>query len=206
MLESLFPEVFSTIDEIKQDIQEIFGKVKDIVGVFSEELAAKIQATEEKLLRTISKYTTDLRDELIGKLHDITDPIIRKIDSITAVIEGYIRPIEEAFNRVKTIIETSFEKPQLLRRETMEISGLLYGEDLYDAMFRAGTTKIEREDEESLNQIVQEPLIEDMKWLIKEPEKGYWQDVEKEIVRQQEEVKEGVRENLKEYGWFWYEE
>lgn len=184
----VYTDLFGDIEKIRADVLSMFDKVEDIISIFSEETAAKLQVFEDKLFMTLDKYTRDIRDELIGKLHEVTDPVLHKINEITLVIEGYLKPIASRFETIEKLINITFEKPQLLRRETLKITGLSYGMDLWNATFEGSTPALTEEEAAPF------PFAMVPEWMQKAQEniikgrEGEWSDVEKRIEEELQEI------------------
>lgn len=150
LVKELYRKWFPEIEEARAAIKELFTKTAEIVSVFDEKLANKIIETRDEFLATIDKYSRDLRDWALDKIHDVFDPILHKVNEITILLEGFIRSVEDRFRPIIDLISKTFERPQVLRRETMERSGRKWGYELWSSMFEGSSPPLTPREEREL--------------------------------------------------------
>ncbi len=141
LINFVYNKVFKDVEELRANIIKVSDTLKDVASVFSKDLADKIQATEDKTLRLLDSYTRDIRDWAISTLHEATDPLVRKTNEISVLLNGFINQVKDRFKPIEDLIALTFEKPQVLKRETLGATSMLWGVDLWNDLF-SGVTPI----------------------------------------------------------------
>ena len=185
----LYTKTFGWLEDLRKDIAKITSTVIDVVAIFNKELADSIKAQEDKFFKFLDSFSRDIRDEFLNNLHDFTRPIIQKISEVEVNLKEITSYATKAGNLLNKILETTFQKPQTLRREILQTTSLHWGMDLWDDLFSgvAGPGEIPIVPDRptiDLPALLEEQITE----MLKE-DKGKWADAYK---NSQEEIYEAV--------------
>ncbi len=191
LINYVYNKVAKDVEELRANIIKVSDTLKDVASIFSKDLADKIQATEDKTLRLLDSYTRDLRDWAISTLHEATDPLIRKTNEISVLLNGFISQVTDRFKPIETLIALTFEKPQTLKRETLFTTSQRWGMDLWRDLFSGQVSQMEvvpYSEREIFN--LPDELERQLDYMILE-DKGPWADVSKRIDEEIEEIVTG---------------
>ena len=187
VIEDLYKKVFPGIEDLRKAIESTYNKVIDIVSVFSREAADKLAANRDELLRAIDKYTRDIRDELIYKIHEYTDPVISKLNEILIIIDTQKRDLLTRLKPVEDLIAITFEKPNVIKRETFQGTSQRWGVDLWNDLFSGITPTTPVTPSLERVQLKEDAVIDKYIEIIFAGKDGDWKDVSARI---DEEIRE----------------
>ena len=183
----VYDKIFKDVEELRANIIKVFDVIKDVASVFSRDLADKIQATEDKFLRVLDSYTRDLRDWAISSLHEATDPLIRKTNEISILLNGFINVVQDRFKPIENLIAITFEKPQTLKREVLFTTSMHWGAGLWNDLFSGVTPKEPITPSEEMVRLQVDPVVD-----------KYIQDIFAEKVEGWQDMTQRVDEEIRE--------
>lgn len=135
-IEKIYEDLFGKYEELWRRIEEAGEKLARVAGIFSKDLGESILKLLDELEgRTIGQIR-DLRDEILGKIDDIYIYVRDKINDAYWAIKDLVKPIEDKVFDILDRLEISFEKPDLLRRETVTKTADTYGLDWWDRIMK----------------------------------------------------------------------
>jgi len=180
-------DVFGPLNEIRKDVNKLWLDISGIVSIWNKELGEQMRSQEEKLDKKWHTMLDDIYKATIGEVKEYLEPIQKKINEIDANFHKYIDPITKTMEKVEKIIETTFEKPQVLKRETIFSTSQEWGVDLWNDLFSGVTPKEPVTPSLEMVQLKVDPVVDKyIKDIFAEKVEG-WGDITQRI---DEEIRE----------------
>jgi len=127
----IYNKLFGWIEKIRRTIDEIGKKLSRIVGVFLPKLGKEIDKTREEILRTIDKYSRDLRDWALDKLRETVRPIQQGLYDIRGALKELGTKMAGEFEQHYILITGISKRPGELNPEPFIKAWEDHGEEAF---------------------------------------------------------------------------
>ena len=190
-IDQIYNETFGWYERLRDNLDDLTGKISRVVAVFDSKLAENIKSTEQKLFAYVDKYTRDVRDWVVEYVRDVYLDVRTELYEVKGAIDIVLGPVKEFVDAMKELIPPTIEKPALLSRETMKNSGALYGQDMFDGYFEATTPPLTPEEEAPITrEVLTEWEAKHMNYIALGP-LGPWADLHKFLAEEIIEITTG---------------
>jgi len=176
-IDEVYNKLFGKIEKVWRDFEDTRDKVLRLISTFNKDLSQKIYDATEKVEASTIGRIRDLRDELLHKIDKVYEELRSRINDFYYAIKDIVDQANEVVFRIKDVIDISFEKPNVLSKETIIRSADTYGADWFESLMMQGTepTRIRhvevmfrQETAKEMDRIIDE---------IRAGKKGPWGDV-----------------------------
>jgi len=127
----IYNKLFGWIERLRKTIDEIGKKLSRIVGVFLPKLGKEIDKTREEILRTIDKYSRDLRDWALDKLRQTVRPIQQGLYDIRGALKELGEKTLGELEQHYILITGISKRPGILNSEPFVKAWEDYGEEAF---------------------------------------------------------------------------
>jgi len=183
----LLNDVLGPLNDIIKDVTKIWTQIADVVSVFNASLAEKMLALESDLTAKYNAAIDAVYDKTIGQVKEILDIPLRKLNELEALYNLYVKTFTDKLEHIGNIIETTFEKPDVLKRTVIWETSMHWGVDLWNDLFSGVTPKVPATPSPEMQQLQVDPFIDKyIEDIFAEKVPG-WEDLTKRI---DEEIRE----------------
>jgi phage-related protein len=128
-IEDIYNKLFGRFEELWKTFEEFRDKTLRLIASVNEELSQKLyEATEKLEAQTIGRIR-EARDELLHTIDKVYTELRNKINDFYYAVKDLIAPLEQARAKIEDFLGIAFEKPNLLRRETVKMTAVTYGQE-----------------------------------------------------------------------------
>lgn len=147
-IEGVYNRLFGHIEELWRTFEDTRDRILRVVAIFNRDLAQKLYDTTEKLEASTIGQIRNLRDELLHQIDKVYTDLRDRINDMYYAVKDLITPLEEARAKIEDFLGIAFEKPNLLRRETVKMTADTYGQEWWDSTMTRIAPRIKRADVE----------------------------------------------------------
>jgi len=180
-------EVLGPLNDVIKDISKIWTGIADVVSVFNAQLAEKMIALESGLTAKYKAAIDAAYDATIGKVKEHLDPVLRKLNELEALYNLYVKTFTDKLEKVGNIIDTTFEKPNVLKHDVLFTTSMHWGAGLWNDLFAGVTPTKPAAPSDEMVQLQVDPLVDKFIADVFAEKVEGWQDISKRI---DEEIRE----------------
>lgn len=130
----LYNKTFGWYERLRTLWVDTTTLVARIIGKFLPELSEKIEKLRDDVVRFGDSWTREVRDWAILYVRDTLSPVVHLVNEYYLTVRAIIDPMKELVGDIDKLLKLTIEKPKLLSRDTVEITGLKYGQELWESM------------------------------------------------------------------------
>jgi len=133
-IEEVYDKLFGRIEDLWKHVEDTRDKLLRVISVFNKDLARRFYDTTEKLEASTIGRIRDLRDDLLHMIDSTYEDLRSKINDFYWAVKDLTDQVHQKVIAVEDFLSVSFEKPQLLKRETVKTTADTYGQEWWDSV------------------------------------------------------------------------
>ena len=190
-IEHVYDTLFGRFEELAEKFRLGAEKTTRLIAVFSEDLAKKIYDTAEMIEASTIGRIREIRDSITHQVDVVYNELRDRINDFYYAVKDIIDPVRRVVFEVKDFLEISFEKPDLLRRETIVKTADTYGDRFSRS---ASATDLTYKRPKAPPPVPPGEMVTILDSFVEEMDKeetGLWADVHEWLIRQTEQLDAG---------------